>query len=96
MRKRVKPPEQLGIDFGPEFPAPAPELRRDFDGYAQVRDDVDSPWQFYVVDFDSTFEGEAGRCRVLMTDGSLKTVPIDAQSRITINRRKYDRTHWRH
>ncbi len=96
MNRRTSTPEQIGIDFGPEFPAPAPELRRDFQGYAQFRDEVGAPWRFYVSGFDSTFDGEAGRCTVLMADDSLKWVPIDAQGRITINRRKYDRTHWNH
>lgn len=87
---------QMGFDFGDGTPVNTVELKRDFHGYAQYREDEYSPWQFYVCGFDSTCSGEAGRCAILKNDGTEEDVPIDAEDQITVRGKKYDRRYWNH
>lgn len=87
---------QMGFDFGDGAPENPIELKRNFRGYAQYREDEFSPWQFYVCGFDSTFSGENGRCSILKYDGTEEDVPIDAADRITVKGKKYDRRNWNH
>jgi len=53
------------------------------------------PWQFYVSSFDSSPPGQPGMCDVRTSTG-LREVPIDAENRIKVNGRWYDRRHWDH
>ncbi len=75
----------------------ATALQRDFHGFRQYRDDVKSPWRFYITGFDATSSGQAGFCTVMLSDGNRdSSVPIDAQDRITINGLKYGPENWIH
>jgi hypothetical protein len=69
---------------------------RNFKGYRQSREGGKGPWLFYITGFDGTSSGQAGRCSVLLANGSTESVPIDAEDRITILGRKFGRTHWNH
>ena len=76
---------------------PTIALQRDFHGFRQYRDDVKSPWRFYITGFDATSSGQDGFCTVMRSDGCRESsVPIDAQDRITINGRKYGPENWIH
>lgn len=64
-------------------------------GYVQhrevYRNGSRGEWQFYISGFGPTVEGGTGRC------GSYDHfVPIDANNRIKINGRWYDRRYWDH
>ncbi|MDA8430052.1 MAG: hypothetical protein M0T70_12430 [Geobacteraceae bacterium] len=70
-------------------------------GYVQhrevYRNGTHGEWQFYVSGFGPTVEVGTGRCTVLKEGGSYdRTVPIDADNRIKINGRWYDRRYWDH
>ena len=84
------------FDFGPDVPRTGVALKKDFHGFAQFREDENSPWKFYVSGFDSTSCGEEGKCAVLRTDGGLEWVSIDAENRISIHGRKYGHQYWNH
>ena len=76
---------------------PTIALQRDFHGFRQYRDDVKSPWRFYITGFDATSSGQDGFCTVMRSDGCRESsVPIDAQDCITINGRKYGPENWTH
>lgn len=63
-------------------------------GFLQDREAGTGPWSFVIYGFGDTDCSVYG----IKPDGSLThvSVPIDAQNRITIRRRKYGRSNWRH
>ena len=70
-------------------------------GYVQHREVYPNgscgAWQFYISGFGPTVADGIGRCTVLMVDGKYDHhVPIDADNRIKINGRWYDRRFWDH
>jgi hypothetical protein len=77
------------------------ERRTIENGYVQHREIYQNgtrgPWQFYISGFGPTVENGTGRCTVLMEGGRYdRNVSIDADNRIKINGRWYDRRFWDH
>ena len=85
--------DQITFDFGPDIPRSGVVPKQDFNGFAQFRKEVQSLWLFCLCGFDSTFSGEV-EYAVLRIDGGKAWVPIDADDRISIVERSYDRRHW--
>ncbi len=72
-------------------------MKRDKNGYLQVRDGIGDPWRFVVTGFDDTSTGQDGFCTVQCANGEReRNVPIDANDRILINGRRYGRRNWIH
>jgi len=67
---------------------------RNFHGFFQDRECGIGPWKFIISSFGET------HCNVYTLDGfgefGTVDVPIDHQSRVSINGRKYSNRHWRH
>jgi len=67
---------------------------RNFHGYFQSREQGRGDWQFTIHSFGDFH----ANIYLVSRSGKLahEDVPIDAQSRISVNERKYGRDHWNH
>lgn len=69
---------------------------RNFHGFHQSRESESGQWLFYVSGYGRIVDGDHVECSLLCIDGSLFTVPLDKQDRITVLGKKYGRDSWNH